>query len=396
MLIATCVATASLPVPVDGKQASNPSRQASQSAQATALRIVVLAGEDAVNVVQQRTAVAPVVEVRDRNDQPVAGAVVTFAVRGGRATFSGARTLSLTTNAAGRAAVTGLTPTGTGTFQITASTAFQGQTAAATITQTNFATAAQAAASGASGSGASGTAGSGGGGGGLGAGTITAIAGGVVGGLYTYKKLTDIGPPPSILSVTPRVAVGLQNSTLFLIDFQLVENLGPSGIKYAIDYGDGTIASYDMRNANGEELSADLAQGHLYTSAGTFTVRVTVTDDRNRSDQGQTTVTVKSMSGRWALGTTGSFYDLTQAGSVIGGTFTAASGPGSGVVTGSIAREGPPTNLTLNVVPAGGGSPSTFAAIVFISPSGATDTADLLTGSFTSGNSRTVVQLRRQ
>lgn len=62
---------------------------------------MVLEGEDAVNVIQQRTAVAPVVEVRDRNDQPVAGAVVSFAIRGGRATFNGARTLSVATNAAG-------------------------------------------------------------------------------------------------------------------------------------------------------------------------------------------------------------------------------------------------------------------------------------------------------
>jgi hypothetical protein len=35
----------------------------------TALRLVVVEGEDAVNIIQQRTAVAPVAEVRDRNDQ---------------------------------------------------------------------------------------------------------------------------------------------------------------------------------------------------------------------------------------------------------------------------------------------------------------------------------------
>lgn len=81
----------------------------------------MIEGEDAVNVLQQRTAVSPIVEVRDRNDQPVAGAIVSFTIRGGRATFGGARTLSVTTNAAGRAAATGLTPTGTGTVQIAAS-----------------------------------------------------------------------------------------------------------------------------------------------------------------------------------------------------------------------------------------------------------------------------------
>jgi hypothetical protein len=118
-------------------------------AQNAALKIVVIAGEDAVNIVQQKTATAPVVEVRDRNDQPVAGVIVRFAIRNGRATFDGARTLSVTTNALGRATAAGLTPTGTGTIQIGASAAFQGQTAAVTIAQTNVATAAQAAGAGA-------------------------------------------------------------------------------------------------------------------------------------------------------------------------------------------------------------------------------------------------------
>src|SRR5690348_14430695 len=75
-----------------------------QQPSTSALKIVVIEGEGAVNIVQQKTAVAPVIEVRDRNDQPVAGATVNFVVRAGRATFSGARTLSVTTNAAGRAA----------------------------------------------------------------------------------------------------------------------------------------------------------------------------------------------------------------------------------------------------------------------------------------------------
>ena len=129
------------------------------TAQPSALRIVVIAGEDAINVVQQKTAVAPVIEVRDRNDQPVAGAVVTFAVRSGRATLSGSRTLTVTTNATGRAVASGLMPTGAGAVKISAAAAFQGQSVAVTIVQTNVMTAAQAAAissAGASGAGAGG------------------------------------------------------------------------------------------------------------------------------------------------------------------------------------------------------------------------------------------------
>jgi hypothetical protein len=73
------------------------------------------------------------VEVRDRNDHPVSGVVVRFAISRGRATFDGARAISVATDAAGRATAAGLTPTGTGTLQISATAAFQGQTAAATI-----------------------------------------------------------------------------------------------------------------------------------------------------------------------------------------------------------------------------------------------------------------------
>ena len=75
------------------------------------LRIVVLEGEDAVNIIQQRTAVAPLVEVRDRNNLPVPGVAVTFTVGGQSASFGGLSTLTVTTNAAGQAAAVGLTPT---------------------------------------------------------------------------------------------------------------------------------------------------------------------------------------------------------------------------------------------------------------------------------------------
>ena len=44
--------------------------------QSEGLRIVVLEGEDSVNIIGQGTAVPTLVEVRDRNDLPVSGAAV--------------------------------------------------------------------------------------------------------------------------------------------------------------------------------------------------------------------------------------------------------------------------------------------------------------------------------
>ena len=120
-------------------------------AQPPTLKIVVLAGEDAVNVIKQKTAVQPLVEVRDRNGLPVPGAVVTFTLGGGQhAAFAGGlQTLTVTTNAAGQAAAAGLSPITTGAIQIQVQATFRGQVATAAITQTNVAvTAATAAAAG--------------------------------------------------------------------------------------------------------------------------------------------------------------------------------------------------------------------------------------------------------
>jgi hypothetical protein len=137
---------------------------------APSLKIVVLEGEGAVNIIQQKTAVRPLVEVRDRNNLPVAGASVTFSIGGGgsgAAFAGGVQTLTVTTNAAGQAAASGLNALSSGAFQIQVSAAYQGQIATAAISQTNFATAAAAAQAGA-------TAGGGG--------TTTGAAGGAAGG----------------------------------------------------------------------------------------------------------------------------------------------------------------------------------------------------------------------
>jgi hypothetical protein len=87
-------------------------------AQDASLRIVVIEGEDAVNIVDKKTAVKPVVEVRDRNDLPVAGVSVRFAIDGQGAVFNnGLRQLIVTTNNLGRATVSQLSPLGRGALR---------------------------------------------------------------------------------------------------------------------------------------------------------------------------------------------------------------------------------------------------------------------------------------
>jgi len=155
------------------------------------LKLVVIEGEDAVNIVSMRTAVASIVEVRDRNDNPVGGATVVFLLRGrNTATFAnGARQITLTTDAVGRAMANAVTPVSNGPVQIQVTASFQGQTATSTITQTNFTTVADAARAGrmvgnsGSSAGTSGSTAGSSAGAGAGAATAGGVAAGAGGGM---------------------------------------------------------------------------------------------------------------------------------------------------------------------------------------------------------------------
>jgi len=107
------------------------------------LDLIVLAGDGGVNIVKAKKAVMPVVEVRDKERRPVPGLSVTFAApeSGPHVTFAhGISIYSTVTDTNGRATVSAMTPVGQGEFKITVSAAFEGETATAIITQTNYPT----------------------------------------------------------------------------------------------------------------------------------------------------------------------------------------------------------------------------------------------------------------
>jgi len=107
------------------------------------LQILVIGGEGSINNVKQRTAREPIVEVRDRNNRPVAGAIVLFEAPrdGASGTFlGGSSSLRVTTDAQGRAVGQGFHPNNaSGNFQLAVSATFQGLTAATVIHMTNTA-----------------------------------------------------------------------------------------------------------------------------------------------------------------------------------------------------------------------------------------------------------------
>jgi len=114
---------------------------ASLMAQAPALNIVIVEGEGAINNIRQRTAREPIVEVQDENHRPVAGAAVVFTLptQGAGGTFAGgAHSLTVITDAQGRAVGHGLQPNGVkGQFQVHVNASKNGLTASTNISMTN-------------------------------------------------------------------------------------------------------------------------------------------------------------------------------------------------------------------------------------------------------------------
>jgi len=107
----------------------------------TALNIVVVEGEGAVNNVRKRVAREPIVRVEDQNHRPLTGAAVTFVMPGNGAGGSfgnGASSLTVMTDAKGQAIAHGLRANSVvGKFQIHVTASAGKVSASLAIPQTN-------------------------------------------------------------------------------------------------------------------------------------------------------------------------------------------------------------------------------------------------------------------
>jgi len=124
------------------------------SADPLTFHIVVKEGEGAVNILNRQTAIQPIVQVCGKNNEPIAGALVTFTSPSngsGGVFLNGSRSISLLTDSSGHTGVVSMKPVGTGAFKLSVSASFHGQIATATVSQTNYATLASAEAAGAPG-----------------------------------------------------------------------------------------------------------------------------------------------------------------------------------------------------------------------------------------------------
>ncbi len=117
-----------------------PGTLAQDAPQSPALRIVVLVGENAVNVIKKSTVVMPVVQVLDQSGKPVVGAEVTFfaPADGASVQFTdGSRSATITTDVDGKASLVGGVAIGAGDFEYKVTALFHDQRATVSIKQTN-------------------------------------------------------------------------------------------------------------------------------------------------------------------------------------------------------------------------------------------------------------------
>jgi len=111
------------------------------ASQAGTLKVVVLEGEGAKNNIRSRTGTAPVVEVRDESDKPVAGAEVVFQLpsSGPGGIFHGwMRAQTVRSDAQGRAGTSGFAPNEEeGRFNIKVTATAGTKTGSVVIAQSN-------------------------------------------------------------------------------------------------------------------------------------------------------------------------------------------------------------------------------------------------------------------
>lgn len=115
---------------------------AQEPSAAPKLNIVLISGDTAINNIKSRTARETIVEVRDENNKPIAGAAVVFLLPDsgpGLIGSNGSRMISTVTDAKGRAAARGLKPNGqTGQYNIQVRANFQQSFGQIVVTQSNI------------------------------------------------------------------------------------------------------------------------------------------------------------------------------------------------------------------------------------------------------------------
>jgi hypothetical protein len=156
-------------------------------------------------------------------------------------------------------------------------------------------------------------------------------------GVATAVLLMNRNHEPEIGSVAASPGTGLAAATTISFTAQGVNDEDDDPLTFEWDYGDGVT----------EETTGSTAT-HVYANAGTFTVRLTVSDEGS-SASATTTVTIRNLTGTWTgqlqgLTTT---TNLTQTGTTLTGTWTSTGF--NATVAGTVRTATPQVTFTVTI-----------------------------------------------
>lgn len=166
------------------------------------------------------------------------------------------------------------------------------------------------------------------------------------------------GPPPIAGTIAVSPATGLQSGTAIMFASQGASVKSGEALQYAWEFGDGATGSGPLVS-------------HVYSEAGAFTPRVTVTAAKKTAVATGSVVVIRSVSGTWrgTLAGVDVTLVLTQTGANITGTYREPAA--TGTVAGPVQTTSPRLNLTITT-PA-------FSASFTGDPN---ETVDVLTGTY--------------
>jgi PEGA domain/PKD domain len=158
-------------------------------------------------------------------------------------------------------------------------------------------------------------------------------AGGAAGATALVLATRNSAPTIGALSASP--TTGLLAATA--IAFSATGAGDPDGdqLTYRWDFGDGGTSN-------------EQAPRHVYNSAGTFSVKCTISDGKHSAEGSPTNVTVRSLAGTWrgVLDGVQETLVVTQTGAAVGGTFV-DDVYGSGVMSGFVSTAPPLVRFTI-------------------------------------------------
>jgi PKD domain/PEGA domain len=154
------------------------------------------------------------------------------------------------------------------------------------------------------------------------------------GAAATALVLATRNHAPTIGTVAASPSIGLLAATPIAFTASGATDPDGDSLSYAWDFGDSSTSN-------------EQAPRHVYSAAGTFSVRCTISDG-NETVAGTTSVTIRSLAGTWrgVLQRVEETLGITHSGATVAGTFVDAV-YGSGVISGFVATSPPLVRITI-------------------------------------------------